>query len=100
VAERTQEMGMRMALGAGRRDLFLLVLGQALPQIAGGVLLGLAGSLALTRLLRAWLFGVEPTDLGTFLAVTAGLVAVALAAVYLPSRRAARVDPMVALRAE
>jgi putative ABC transport system permease protein len=100
VAERTQEMGMRMALGAGRGDLFLLVVRQATPQIAFGVLLGLAGSFALTRLLSAWLFGVAPTDPSTFAAVTAGLVAVALAAVYLPSRRAARVDPMVALRAE
>ncbi|HZF13341.1 MAG TPA: ABC transporter permease [Thermoanaerobaculia bacterium] len=100
VAERTREMGMRMALGAGRRDLYLLVFRQALPQIAGGVLLGLAGSLALSRLLRVWLFGVAPTDPQTFAAVTVGLVGVALAAVYLPSRRAARVDPMVALRAE
>ncbi len=100
VAERTQEMGMRMALGADRSDLFLLVLGQALPQIAGGVLLGLAGSFALSRLLRVWLFGVAPTDPQTFAAVTASLVAVALAAVYLPSRRAARSDPMAALRAE
>jgi ABC-type antimicrobial peptide transport system permease subunit len=100
VAERTQEMGMRMALGAGRRDLFLLVLKQAFPQIASGIVIGLAGSLALSRLLRAWLYGVAPTDPQTFAAVTVGLVAVALAAVYLPSRRAARVDPMVALRAE
>ena len=100
VAERTQEMGMRMALGAGRGDLFRLVLGQAFPQVAGGVLLGLAGSLALSRLLTAWLFEVAPTDPSTFAAVTAVLVAVSLAAVWLPSRRAARVDPMVALRAD
>lgn len=91
---------MRMALGAGRGDLFRLVLGQAFPQVAGGVILGLAGSFALSRLLSAWLFEVAPTDPATFAAVTAVLVAVALAAVWLPSRRAARVDPMVALRAD
>jgi predicted permease len=100
VARRTQELGMRVALGARRREILSTVLRQALPQIGLGVLLGLAGAFALTRFLRAWLFGVSPVDPATFAGVTALLVAVALVAVYLPARRAARVDPMIALRAE
>jgi len=98
VAERTQEFGMRMALGARPRDLLVLVMRQALPQITLGVLLGLAGSLALTRLLSTWLYAVSPTDPVTFAGVTAALVGVALAAVYVPARRAAQSDPMTALR--
>ncbi|HEV8580470.1 MAG TPA: ABC transporter permease [Thermoanaerobaculia bacterium] len=100
VAERTREFGMRAALGARPREILALVLGNALPQIALGVLLGLAGSWALTRLLRTWLFAVSPTDPVTFAGVTAALVMVALAAVYIPARRAAQVDPMTALRTD
>jgi putative ABC transport system permease protein len=98
VAERTQEFGMRMALGARPRDLLALVMRQALPQIALGVVLGVAGSLALTRLVRTWLFAISPTDPTTFAGVTAILVGVALLAVYIPARRAAHSDPMTALR--
>jgi putative ABC transport system permease protein len=100
VAERTQEFGMRVALGARPGEILALVIRQALPQIALGVLLGLAGSLVLTRLLRTWLFAVSPTDPATFAGVTAALAVVALVAVYLPARRAAQVDPMTALRME
>jgi putative ABC transport system permease protein len=100
VGQRTRELGIRMALGADRRDVVGMVLRQSLRHVLPGVALGAAGSLALTRLLRSQLFGVRPTDPATFLAVTVLLVAVALLASWVPARRAARVDPMEALREE
>ncbi|HEX9671723.1 MAG TPA: ABC transporter permease [Thermoanaerobaculia bacterium] len=100
VSQRTREIGVRMALGAARRDVAGLVLRQGLWMALGGVAIGLAGAFALTRLLRALLFEVSPTDPATFGAVSVVLVAVALLASYLPARRAASVDPLEAIRYE
>jgi predicted permease len=100
VAQRTQEIGVRRALGAGTARVMRLVLVQALGLAAAGVAIGLAGALAISRVLRTMLFGVTPTDTLTFTAVSAGLLAVAFLASYLPARRAARIDPMTALRWE
>jgi putative ABC transport system permease protein len=98
VVQRRQEIGVRMALGAQRHDVLRLILGQSLAWTAAGVAIGLAGSFAALRLLSAMLYGVEATDplvLGT---VSAVLVAVALAASYVPARRAMRIDAVTALR--
>ena len=100
VAQRTQEIGIRMALGAQVMDVFRPVLGQALRLTMVGVGIGLALSFALTRLVASQLLGVSATDPLTFVGVSCLLCAVALAASYLPARRATRVDPLVALRAE
>jgi putative ABC transport system permease protein len=100
VSQRTREIGVRMALGAARGDVAGLVLRQGLWMALGGVAIGLAGAFALTRLLRALLFEVSPTDPATFGAVSVVLVAVALLASYLPARRAASVEPLEAIRYE
>lgn len=100
VSQRTQEIGIRMALGAQTSDVFRPVLGQALKLALIGVGVGLALSFALTRLVASQLLGVSATDPLTFIGVSCLLCVVALAASYLPARRAARVDPLVALRAE
>jgi putative ABC transport system permease protein len=100
VGQRTQELGIRMALGASRRDVLALVLKQGMALAVGGVLIGLAAALALSRVLAGLLFGVAPTDAGTFAVVSLVMVAAAFLACYVPARRATRVDPMVALRAE
>jgi putative ABC transport system permease protein len=100
VAERTHELGVRLALGATAADVLRLVLVEAIALAAIGVAVGIAGALATTRLMAALLFGVAPTDLATFAALSAVLVGTALAASYIPARRATRVDPMVALRYE
>ena len=100
VARRRQEIGIRMALGAGRGAVLGLVLREGLVIITAGLIVGLAGALALTRLLQALLFGVSPTDPLTFVVVAAVLTVVALVATLLPARRAARVDPLPALRTE
>lgn len=99
VAQRTHEMGLRMALGASGGDVLRQVLGEGLRTVALGVALGLAGSLLVTRYLRSLLFEVQPSDPASFAAAVLLLAAVALAAAYLPARRAAQVSPMVALRA-
>jgi putative ABC transport system permease protein len=100
VAQRTQEMGIRMALGAQRSDVFGLVLRQGLRMASFGLLIGLAGAFGLTRLLSSMLYGVKPGDPLTFALVSALLVGVALLACWLPARSATRVDPIVALRYE
>ena len=98
VAQRTQELAIRRALGAQRRDILRLVLGQGLGLAVAGVTLGAAGAYAMTRVLANMLFHVSPTDPATFAAIAILFVAVALAAGYFPARRATRIDPMAALR--
>jgi predicted permease len=100
VTRRTREIGVRMALGASPTNVLSMVLGQGMRTAAIGVVIGIAGSLMLTRTMRSLLFGVTATDPLTFAAVALTLAAVALLACYLPARRATRVDPMVALRHE
>ncbi len=100
VAERTREFGIRMALGAAKSDIIRMILRRSLLLVTVGVAFGVAGALAVTRVLAKFLFEVKPTDFPTFLAVAALLMAVALLAGLLPARRATRVDPMVALRWE
>jgi putative ABC transport system permease protein len=98
--QRTREIGIRMALGAERRDVLGLLARQALGVILAGVAVGLGGAWALTRFLASFLYRVQPTDLATFVVVPLALVAVSLLACYFPARRATKVDPMVALRYE
>ena len=99
-ARQTHDIGIRMALGARRVDILRAVLGQGFRLILIGVIIGMGGAVALTRVLSSLLYGVTPTDPVTLVLVSCMLVAVALLASYLPARRAARVDPMVALRYE
>jgi putative ABC transport system permease protein len=100
VAQRTHEIGIRRALGAADGRVVGMVLKQGMALASAGVVLGTGGALLLTRFLETLLFGIEPTDAVTFASVGAVLVTVALAACYLPARRAARIDPLVALRYE
>lgn len=100
VSQRTHEIGIRMALGAQKRDVLRLVVGQGLRLAVIGVAIGIAAALGLTRFLQGMLFGVQPTDAGTFAVVALVLIAVAFLATYIPARRATKVDPMEALRYE
>ena len=104
VSRRTNEFGIRMALGAQRRDIRRLVLRQTLGVTLAGVALGIAVASGLARMLAAtiagMLYGIQSTDIGLFVGATVSLIAVALVAALLPARRATRVDPIVALRYE
>jgi ABC-type antimicrobial peptide transport system permease subunit len=100
VGRRTQEIGIRLALGATRGDVMRLIVGHGMGLAVAGIGIGLVASWAITRSLGSLLVGVSPHDPGTFAAIAVLLAAVALIASYLPGRRATRVDPMITLRAE
>ena len=100
MSQRTREIGVRMALGADRRDVSRMVLRQGMILAGIGVVVGLVAAVGLTRLMSSLLYGVEATDPMTFGVVAAMLVAVALVASYLPALRASRTDPLEALRFE
>jgi len=100
VGQRTQEIGIRMALGAQRGDILQLVLGEGTKMALLGAAVGVAASLALTRLMAGQLYGVSPHDPFTYVSVALLLMLVAIAACYIPARRAMRVDPMASLRCE
>jgi len=100
VAQRTQEIGIRMALGASRRNVFRLIVGDGARLAGLGILFGLAGAFGVTRVVASLLYNVTPTDPVSFVATASGLIVVALVASYVPARRATSVDPMIALRSE
>jgi putative ABC transport system permease protein len=100
VSQRTREIGIRMALGAQRRNVLRMILEQGAKLAVVGVIVGLIGAFALTRLMATLLYGVSPRDLATFLVVPALVLGLILVGCYIPARRAAKVDPMVALRYE
>lgn len=100
VASRRHEIAIRTAIGAGRRDIRTLILSDGLRLIAGGVAAGLAGALVFSRVLRSFLYEVEPSDPATLIAVAMVFIGVALLACWAPARRATRIDPMKALRCE
>ena len=98
--QRTREVGIRLALGAQTRDVMTLVMRNGMTLALIGVGIGLAGSLAMTRLIESLLFEVTPTDVTTLASVSALVIVVSLLAIYIPARRATKVDPLVAFRYE
>jgi ABC-type antimicrobial peptide transport system permease subunit len=100
VSQRTQEIGVRIALGASRRDVLALTVGHGLRLVAAGVVLGVVGAAAVTRVIGTLLYDVTPTDPVSFMVVIAVLGSVGLLASYLPARRAMRINPVIALRSE
>ena len=100
VVERTSEIGIRMALGAQRRNVLLLIVSDGMKLAAVGIAVGLAGAFALSKVMTTLLFGIAPADALTFVTVSAGALAVALLACYIPARRATKVDPLIALRTD
>jgi len=100
VSQRTRELGIRISVGAERRDIFKLILGQGLAISVVGLLAGLVAALAVTRLTAKLLYGTSATDPVTFIAIALLLLCVTLLACYFPARRATKVDPMTALRFE
>jgi ABC-type antimicrobial peptide transport system permease subunit len=100
VSQRTPEIGIRLALGASRQNIFRIVLGQGLRLVVIGLVLGFVGALALTRLIRGLMFGITPSDPLTFITVSLILIAFSLLAACLPALRATKLDPLRALRSE
>ena len=100
VAQRTHEIGIRMALGARRADVLKMTVNQGLKLVSIGMMLGLAAAFLLTRVLASLLFGISATDPVTFLGISLVLLVVAILASYLPALRATKVDPIIALRAQ
>ena len=100
VTQRSHEIRIRMALGAARRNVLRMVMGQGLVLVGAGVAIGVVGAFGLTRLIASQLFGVRPTDPTTFVLVALTLIGVAVLATFVPAMRATRVDPVVALRDE
>src|SRR4051812_45734951 len=100
VTQRTRELGIRMALGAARTNIFRLVFGQGIALMAAGILLGLVGAAAVGRALMSLLYNVGMLDVGATITAVVALLTVALIACFVPARRATRVDPIVALRSE
>jgi putative ABC transport system permease protein len=100
VIQRRREMGIRIAIGATSSNMIALIVGQAVRLAAVGVAIGLAGAFALTRLIRALLFNTDPLDGLTFVASAGVLLVIAVLSSYLPARRALRIDPLIAMRAE
>jgi putative ABC transport system permease protein len=100
VRQRTSELGVRMALGASRGSIVWMVVRQGLTLAAVGTVIGMAGAIALTRLLEAVLYSTSPTDVATFAAVSALFLAIALIACFIPARQVTSIDPVIALRQE
>jgi putative ABC transport system permease protein len=100
IVQRTKEIGIRVALGAARRDVIWLVLSQTLTPTMIGILIGVAGAAMATRLVASMVYGVTPLDPATFAKAVFALVPVALSATWLPSRPATRMDPLIALRSQ